>query len=120
MDSGGNEIIGASTSVNLNTGAELDGSEDPDVLHRRKTAPDVRWDGWHTYRLDWVSGRNSWLVDGRHYLDKKYGVPTIPSYMVMVCVIYPFHSPPLPSLAHRLWLTGCRICGPMEASGQGI
>lgn len=82
VDSSGNEIVGASTSVNLNTGAKLDGSEDPDVL--RRSTPNVRWDQWHTHRLDWVHGRNSWFVDGKHYLDKAYGVPSVPSYLVLV------------------------------------
>lgn len=82
VDSSGNEIIGASTSVNLDTREQLDGSEDPDVL--RRSLPDVRWDQWHTHRLDWVQGRNSWFIDGEHYLDKTYGVPTVPSYLVLV------------------------------------
>lgn len=119
VDKIGNEITGASTSVNLDTGAKLDGSEDPDVLRRRST--DVRWDGWHTYRLDWVRGRNTWFVDGKHYLDKKYGVPTVPSYLVMVYYTPPPPSPPPPQRYEReLWLTGCRICGRMEACGLGI
>lgn len=94
MDTIGNEITGASTSVNLVTGAKLDGSVDPDALRRRST--DVRWDGWHTYRLDWVRGRNTWFVDGKHYLDKKYGVPTVPSYLVMVLLYTP--PPPFSTL----------------------
>lgn len=90
VDSTGNEIVGASTSVNMATGAQLDGTLDPDILRRGSSGggsgglPGARWDQWHTYRLDWVSGRNSWFVDGLHYLDKKYGVPSVPSYLVLV------------------------------------
>lgn len=100
VDTAGNEITGASTSVNLNTGVQLDGSVDPDVLRRRSA--DVHWDEWHTYRLDWLRGRNSWFVDGKHYLDKKYGVPTVPSYLVMVYYIPPPPPPSKPLLAQEI------------------
>lgn len=91
VDDAGNEIPGASTSVNMATGAKLDGQYDPDSK-RKRTTTDIRWDQWHTHRIDWVEGRSSWFVDGDHYLDKKYGVPTIPSYLVLVCA-FCFSSP---------------------------
>lgn len=83
VDDSGNEIQGASTSVDLATGTEVDGTEDPNSKVKRQSYGDIRWDDWHTHRIDWTEGKSSWYVDGEHYLDKTYGVPTVASYFVM-------------------------------------
>src|SRR5437588_10347805 len=76
----GNEIPGASTEVDLLSNAS-------------PIVKSVRWDEWHTHRIDWVKGKSSWFVDGVHLLDTRYSVPTVPSYFVMVC---PPNSPTPP------------------------
>ncbi|KAH0602377.1 uncharacterized protein H6S33_008716 [Morchella sextelata] len=85
VDDQGNEISGASTSVDMATGTEIDGTNEPDkkIKRARQKYGDVKWDDWHTHRIDWTEGKSSWYVDGEHYLDKEYGVPTVASYFVM-------------------------------------
>jgi hypothetical protein len=78
----GNEIPGASTEVNLQV-----------------KASNIKWDEWHTHRIDWVKGKSSWFVDDLHYLDTGYSVPTVPSYFVMVC-LPKSHTRPM------VWLMG--------------
>lgn len=81
----GNEIENSSTLVDLNSDKETDGTQLSDrrrAVASRNAAP-VRWTDWHTHRIDWVAGKSSWFVDGRHYLDKAYGVPTVPSYLIL-------------------------------------
>jgi len=44
---------------------------------------DRAWTEWHTHRIDWVAGKSSWYIDGELQLEKTYGVPTVPSYVVL-------------------------------------
>lgn len=88
---GGNEITGSSTSVDMDTGAQIDGSVGSDKRRLRTRGDNIRWDEWHTHRIDWTEGMNSWFIDGEHYLDKTYSVPTVPSYFVMVVPLLHLH-----------------------------
>lgn len=69
----------------MNSDKETDGTQLTDrrrAVGARNAAP-VAWTDWHTHRIDWVDSKSSWFVDGRHYLDKAYGVPTVPSYLIL-------------------------------------
>ncbi|PWW71605.1 Glycoside Hydrolase Family 16 protein, partial [Tuber magnatum] len=59
------------------------GTEAEKLKKRSSPTALIKYDEWHTHRIDWVDGKSSWFVDGEHLLDKKYGVPTVPSYFVM-------------------------------------
>lgn len=56
----------------------MDGTE----LTDKRSVAEIKWTDWHTHRIDWVAGKSSWYIDGVHQLDKTYGVPTVPSYVV--------------------------------------
>ncbi|CCX08486.1 concanavalin A-like lectin/glucanase domain-containing protein [Pyronema domesticum] len=77
LDKNGNEIKDASTLVDLNSLAQVDGTA---LTDKRST---VSWEDWHTHRIDWVAGKSSWYVDGKLVLEKTYSVPTIPSYLTL-------------------------------------
>lgn len=69
----------------MNSDKKTDGTQLPDrrrAVGARNAMP-VAWTDWHTHRIDWVTSKSSWFVDGRHYLDKAYGVPTVPSYLIL-------------------------------------
>ncbi|RPA91789.1 hypothetical protein L873DRAFT_268735 [Choiromyces venosus 120613-1] len=67
----------------MTTKDTIDGTEAG--KHRKRDTPIalIKYDDWHIHRIDWVHGKSSWFVDGEHYIDKKYGVPSVPSYFVM-------------------------------------
>jgi len=69
----------------MTTQDTVDGTQAEKLKKRKTPTVQIKHDDWHTHRIDWVSGKSSWFVDGEHFLDKKYGVPTVPSYFVMVC-----------------------------------
>lgn len=84
LDEDGNQIKGSSTKVDLNTDAQTDGT---DLKEKRSLSgrgnKDFKWSDWHTHRIDWIKDKSSWYVDDHHYLDKTYGVPAVPSYLVL-------------------------------------
>ncbi|KAF8540255.1 concanavalin A-like lectin/glucanase domain-containing protein [Trichophaea hybrida] len=43
----------------------------------------IKWTDWHTHRIDWVEGKSSWYIDGKHIVDKTYGVPTMPAVFIL-------------------------------------
>ncbi len=38
---------------------------------------------WNVHRLDWVTGLSRWFVNGDFVANKTYGVPTVPSTIIM-------------------------------------
>ncbi|KAG0126367.1 hypothetical protein HOY82DRAFT_508686 [Tuber indicum] len=60
-----------------------DGTQAEKLKKRKTPTAQIKYDDWHTHRMDWVHGESSWFVDGEHFLDKKYGVPTVASSFIM-------------------------------------
>lgn len=76
LDDDGEPIPGASAAIDLNNDSTIANLE-------KRDADAVRWDEWHTHRLDWVSGLSTWYIDGVKIHEKTYGVPTVPSLFMM-------------------------------------
>jgi beta-glucanase (GH16 family) len=82
-DDRGDEIRGSSTKVNMTSQDTTDGTQAEKLKKRKTPTAQIKYDDWHTHRMDWVHGESSWFVDGEHFLDKKYGVPTVASSFIM-------------------------------------
>ncbi|KAI5804955.1 concanavalin A-like lectin/glucanase domain-containing protein [Geopyxis carbonaria] len=95
LDDDGNEIKDASTTVNMNTDAQIDGTVSLDKRDQ------IKWSDWHTHRLDWTANATTWYVDGRQLHSKTYGVPTVSSYVVL-----------------NMWSDGGEWSGKMDDGGE--
>lgn len=60
-----------------------DGYDVPGASTEAELPTPIVWSDWVTHRLDWTPQVSSWYADGQWLLDKKYGVPYLPSYLVL-------------------------------------
>ena len=77
QDSKGNTIPGASTIAPIPLNGTQNGTQ---------TAP---WSEWTNWRMDWLSDRTQWIVNGDLVVDKTWSPPKIPSYLsvnMWVCI----------------------------------
>jgi len=60
-----------------------DGWDVPGASSEVELPAPIVWTDWVTHRLDWTPNMSSWYADGQWLLDKEYGVPRLPSYLVL-------------------------------------
>ncbi|KAK4937715.1 hypothetical protein LTR10_021725 [Elasticomyces elasticus] len=60
-----------------------DGYDVPGASTEIELPAPIVWSDWVTHRLDWTSQVSSWYADSQWLLDKEYGIPYLPSYLVL-------------------------------------